>query len=1076
MDARKGTLTGPAEGWRPREKAGRYDFAAIEAKWQAYWEKNRTFRTLNPGEPGADASKPKFYVLDMFPYPSGAGLHVGHPLGYCATDIVTRYKRMRGFNVLHPMGFDAFGLPAEQYAIEHNVHPAVTTRKNIEMYRRQLKMFGFSYDWDREVSTCEPDYYRFTQWIFLRMFESWYDEECQWADTRGAKVTGRARPIADLLAELESGRWGVNTCLDIVRTKNAPGRREWSTISEVERRHTINRQRLAYEDEVPVNWCPVLGTVLSNEEVDNEGRSERGGHPVFRRPLRQWMLRITKYSERLIADLDPLDWPEAIKLMQRNWIGRSMGAEVAFPLADKWTIENGRWKHRERAKFEPEELCAEAFPDSIGIYTTRPDTLFGATYVVLAPEHELVSRITTPDRRAEVTAYVTASRNRSDLERTADTKEKTGVFTGAYAINPVNGWKIPIWVADYVLIGYGTGAIMAVPGGDTRDFEFACKFDLPIVAVVRPTASWIESRMKAMTEPLDQTAAAGFEQIAQEFPEHSTEIAEHREKSRNLSNQTRQMLHERVGSELLLKHYEQHPKAWGAAYVEEGVACNSPGTHPGKDHCSQSSGTGDPPLLKNSGTEVNVPGGVCELNGLATPEAKIKIIGWLERAGAGRAAVNYKMRDWVFSRQKYWGEPFPVLHDQKGETIALSDAELPLELPAMEDFKPTPCTGDACDLPEPPLGRAKHWITVERNGKKYRRDLNTMPQWAGSCWYYLRFVDPQNTSRFCGAEAERYWMPVDLYVGGAEHAVLHLLYARFWHKVLYDLGFVSTVEPFQKLFNQGMIQGFAFRDSRGLILRGDQVEEREAETYYHRETGEPVAKIVAKMSKSLKNVVNPDEIISEYGADTFRFYEMFMGPLDAAKPWNTRDVPGLFKLCQRVWRLVIDEETNELSAALTDEAPSADSLRMLHKTIKRVTEDIEHLKMNTAIAAIFDFVNHATPLTKRPRAIIEPFILVLAPFAPHLAEELWARLGHSKTLAYEPWPAWDEKLARDTEVEIAIQIGGKLRGHVTVPADADDKTMERAALSERRVMEALAGKTVRKVIVVKGRLVNIIAN
>jgi leucyl-tRNA synthetase len=1053
MTSKGNTDSAPATERHPREKRGRYDFAAIESRWQKYWEEEETFRTPNPDDPGFEPARPKFYILDMFPYPSGAGLHVGHPLGYCATDIVTRYKRMRGFNVLHPMGFDAFGLPAEQYAIEHNVHPATTTRKNIDMYRRQLKMFGFSYDWNREVATCDPSYYKFTQWIFLRMFESWYDDNCRWTDLSGREVIGRARPIKELIAELDSGRWGVDPKGNLLHDRNVPQRREWADLNAAERRAVLDRYRLAYLDEIPVNWCPALGTVLANEEVDNDGRSERGGHPVFRRPLRQWMLRITRYADRLLSDLDGLDWPEPIKLMQRNWIGKSTGAEVIFPLADKWCIENGRWKHRQQ-EIPERERTFQDFPDAIRVYTTRPDTLFGATYMVLAPEHPLVDEITKPDHRDEVSAYVRAARNRSDLERTADAKEKTGVFTGACAINPVNGREIPIWIADYVLMGYGTGAIMAVPGSDTRDFEFACKFDLPIQAVVRPTDDWIIERLNALTHPIDDAAQAGFDEITAQYPDLAEEIAATRKQCHNLSERTQRKLIEGVGVKLLVDHYAKHPRAWGASFDEPNVAVNSP---PNANH-------------------VNVPGGLCSLNDLPTDKAKQKITAWLEANGVGRAAVNYKLRDWIFSRQKYWGEPFPVLHGDDGETIGLPDDELPVELPPMEDFKPTPCIGEHCDVPEPPLGRAKEWVNVERNGKRYRRDLNTMPQWAGSCWYYLRFIDPHNTNRFCDATAEKYWMPVDLYVGGAEHAVLHLLYARFWHKVLYDLGFVSTCEPFQRLFNQGMIQSFAYRDRRGLNVLSDQVEERGPDHFVRKDTGEPVERIVAKMSKALKNVVNPDEIITEYGADTFRLYEMFMGPLDASKPWNTRDVPGLFKLCQRIWRLVVDEETGELSSALTDEPAVNESLRVLHKTIKRVSDDIENLKLNTAIASIFDFVNHATPLTKRPRAIIEPFVLLLAPFTPHLAEELWHRLGHGDSLAYEPWPKYDEALARDDEVEIAVQVSGKVRGRITIPADADDETVQQAALANERVTAALEGKTVRKVIVIKNRLVNIIAN
>jgi len=1038
------------ERWR---KPGRYDFSAIEKRWQAYWAQHGTFKTLNPGEPGADTGKPKYYILDMFPYPSGSGLHVGHPLGYCATDIIARYKRMRGFNVLHPMGFDAFGLPAEQYAIEHSVHPADTTRKNVDMYRRQLKMFGFSYDWDREVATCDPKYYRFTQWIFLQMYRSWFDASCRWTGPDGAAVVGRARSITELVEQLESGAWGVTASFELARERQTPGRREWSDLGESDRRKALDRQRLAFLDEVPVNWCPALGTVLSNEEVDNEGRSDRGSHPVFRRPLKQWMLRITEYCERLLSDLEGLDWPEPIKLMQRNWIGRSTGAEVVFPLAGKWRVDGGRWVHADGAVCATEKPDYDTMPDAIRVYTTRPDTLFGATYMVLAPEHELVERITTSDCRAAVAQYVAAARRRSELDRTADTKEKTGVFTGAYAINPVTGEHIPIWTADYVMMGYGTGAIMAVPSGDTRDFEFATKFGLPIPCVIKPTAEWMAQRLETMVAPLEQTASSGFDEVAAAFPELSESIAQSRQRSEGLNAKTLSVLRDRVGVDKLIEHYVRHCAAWGEAFTGEGEAVNSP----------------------SSNVTLNVVGAACDLNGAATPEAKKKITVWLEAHGLGRAAVNYKLRDWIFSRQKYWGEPFPVMHGEDGETVAMEDDELPVELPPMEDFKPTPSADDAETLPEPPLGRAKAWVRVERDGKVYKRDLNTMPQWAGSCWYYLRFLDPHNEARFCEPAAEKYWMPIDLYVGGAEHAVLHLLYARFWHKVLYDLGHLTTREPFQKLFNQGMIQGFAFKDARGVLVPHAEVEEPKPEKYVHAKTGKPVSRVIAKMSKSLKNVVNPDEIIDQYGADTFRLYEMYMGPLDASKPWNTRDVPGLFKLCQRIWRLVIDEETDELSAALCDDAPDEATLRMLHKTIKRVGEDLEQLKINTAIAALFDFVNHMTPLAKRSRSVIEPFVLVLAPFAPHLGEELWHRLGHEHTLAYEPWPAFDEAMTRDDEVEIAVQISGKVKARLMVAADADEKAIEAAALADERVVAATAGKTIRKVIVVKGRLVNIVA-
>jgi len=771
------------------------------------------------------------------------------------------------------------------------------------------------------------------------------------------------------------------------------------------------------------------------------------------------MLRITKYAERLLDDLDELDWPEPIKLMQRNWVGKSIGTEVVFPLADHCSQSPGAagsCGSGTRGTLTPTlslEGRGGGSADAIRIYTTRPDTLFGATYMVLAPEHPLVEKIATKEYRAEVVRYVEAAKRKSDMTRTTESKEKTGVFTGAYAINPVNGERIPIWIADYVLMGYGTGAIMAVPGSDERDFEFACAFDLPIVAVVKPTAEWIEERVTEMALGIDRAAAEGFAQVAREAPELAESIDEHRRKSEGLGDKTVSVLRDRVGVDQLVEHYVRHPKSWGSAFCEESTAVNSPATD----------------------VTTSVAGKVCALNGLSTSEAKKKITGWLESNGLGRATVNYKLRDWLFSRQRYWGEPFPVLHGEDGETIALGDEELPVELPPMKEFKPTPSAADAASLPEPPLGRAPAaWRQITRDGRSFRRDVNTMPQWAGSCWYYLRFIDPRNSDRFCDPAAERYWMPIDLYVGGAEHAVLHLLYARFWHKVLFDLGFVSTREPFRKLFNQGMIQGFAYRDRRGMIVGPDAVEERGEDRFVLKEGGEAVERIVAKMSKSLRNVVNPDEIIAQYGADTFRLYEMYMGPLETSKPWNTRDVPGLFKLCQRIWRLFVDESSGELSPVMTNDPPDAASRRALHKMIKRVTEDIEALKFNTSIAAMFDFVNVMTPLKQRSRAVLEPFVLVLAPFAPHLAEELWSRLGHAGTLAYETWPTFEEKLTRDEQVEIAVQVGGKIKSRVIVAAEADEASIQAAALADPKVVAAIGGKPIRKVIVAKGRLVNIL--
>jgi len=803
-----------------------YDPRVIEPKWQAYWEKNKTFKTSD------DFTKPKYYVLDMFPYPSGSGLHVGHPEGYTATDIVARYKRMRGYNVLHPMGWDAFGLPAEQHALNTGEHPRGFTDQNIANFRRQIKSLGFSYDWDREISTTDPDYYKWTQWIFLQLYK------------RG----------------------------------------------------------LAYMAEVPVNWCPALGTVLANEEVIN-GVSERGGHPVIRVPMRQWMLKITEYAERLLEDLEELDWPESIKEMQRNWIGKSEGAEVTF--------------------------AVDGHDATFTVFTTRPDTLFGATYCVLAPEHELVKRITTDDHRQAVEAYREAAARKSDLERTDLAKEKTGVFTGAYAINPVNGAKIPIWVADYVLGGYGTGAIMAVPAHDQRDWEFAKKFDLPIVEVVQ-------------------------------------------------------------GGDITKE-----------AYV------------------------GDGPHV-NSGF----------LDGLGNEEAKAKMIEWLEKEGKGRAKTTYRLRDWLFSRQRYWGEPIPILHLEDGTMKPVPEEDLPLLLPDLDEIKPTG-TGES------PLANATDWVnTVDpETGLKARRETNTMPQWAGSCWYYLRYIDPHNDKELVSKEKEQYWMPVDLYIGGAEHAVLHLLYARFWHKVLYDIGVVSTKEPFRKLVNQGMILG---------------------------ENGE-------KMSKSRGNVINPDDIVSEYGADTLRMYEMFMGPLEATKAWNTNGLEGIHRFLNRVWRLYVAED-GTLNPKITDEGGDEAFIRTWHRTIKKVTEDYENLRFNTAISQMMIFVNEAYKAEKLPRKAMNDFIQLLSPIAPHIAEELWERMGHGDTITYEPWPEYDEAWIADREIEIVIQVNGKIVERVMVAADATEEELERLAKESARVQELTSGKTVRKVIVVKGKLVNVVAN
>ncbi|EGL16186.1 MULTISPECIES: leucine--tRNA ligase [unclassified Paenibacillus] len=809
-----------------KEQQG-YNPQVIEPKWQKYWDDNQTFRTSD------EAGKPKFYALDMFPYPSGAGLHVGHPEGYTATDIVSRFKRMRGFNVLHPMGWDAFGLPAEQYALDTGNDPREFTKQNIENFRRQIKSLGFSYDWEREISTTDPEYYKWTQWIFIQLY----------------------------------------------------------------------KKGLAYVDEVPVNWCPALGTVLANEEVI-DGKSERGSHPVIRKPMRQWVLRITEYAERLLEDLEELDWSESIKDMQRNWIGKSKGAEVTFAIDG----HEG---------------------DSLTVFTTRPDTLFGATYCVLAPEHELVAKITASGQDADVKAYQEKAARKSDLERTDLAKEKSGVFTGAYAVNPVNGAKLPIWIADYVLAGYGTGAIMAVPGHDERDWEFAKQYDLPIIEVV------------------------------------------------------------------------QGGNVQEAAYDGEGPHVNSG-----------------------------------FIDGMGKEEAIASMIAWLEENGKGKGKVTYRLRDWLFSRQRYWGEPIPILHLEDGTMKTVPEDQLPLLLPQVEHIKPSG-TGES------PLANVEDWVnTVDpETGMKARRETNTMPQWAGSCWYYLRFIDPRNNDAICSPEKQKEWLPVDLYIGGAEHAVLHLLYARFWHKVLYDLGVVQTKEPFHKLVNQGMILG----------------------------------ENMEKMSKSRGNVVNPDDIVNEFGADTLRMYEMFMGPLEATKPWNTNGVEGSYRFLNRVWRLFVDEN-GALSGKISEDenAGGVAFKRTWHRTVKKITEDFEALRFNTAISQLMIFVNEAYKTEALPKTAVKHFVQLLSPLAPHIAEELWQKLGGTGSITYEAWPVYEEAWTVDDEVEIVVQVNGKIADRVKVAKDLDEAGMQELALGLDKVKELSAGKTVRKIIAVKGKLVNIV--
>jgi leucyl-tRNA synthetase len=881
-----------------------YNFTDIERKWQLFWEENKTFKTEN------DFSKPKYYVLDMFPYPSGAGLHVGHPEGYTATDIVSRYKRMKGFNVLHPMGWDAFGLPAEQYAIQTGTHPAVTTNNNCDNFRRQIKLLGLSYDWDREINTTDPGYFKWTQWIFIRLYNTWFDHKLQ-----------KGRPVSELPVPAEI---------------TAKGKEEVVKY--------INSQRLAYYGDAQVWYCNHCKIVCANEEVLMDGTHEKCGNPVKKKNLKQWMLRIPTYAERLLKGLDNLDWPEGVKDMQRNWIGKSTGAEVDFKIDGK--------------------------NEKIRVFTTRPDTLFGATYMVLAPEHSLVKEITTPDRMNEVNAYIDMAAKKSELDRTDLAKDKTGVFTGTYAINPVNGKKIPVWIADYVLTGYGTGAIMAVPAHDTRDFEFAKKFNLPVNCILDPKSA----------EPA---------------------------------------LREQV-----LKG--------DACWTEDGAYINSSDSNTGLD-----------------------------INGLNKEKGIQTITSWLEQTNQGVAKVNFKMRDWLFSRQRYWGEPFPVIHWEDGEVSLLSDEELPLQLPALEKYEPG-------DMGESPLANASDWLVVsDKNGRKGRRETNTMPQWAGSCWYYLRYIDPTNDKEPFSKALENYWMPVDLYIGGAEHAVLHLLYSRFWHKVLFDLGIVSTDEPYQKLFNQGMILAFAYETETGGKVASDLVEERDGK-YFHKETGEELKQIVAKMSKSLKNVVNPDDVVKQFGADSLRLYEMFMGPLEATKPWAENGVKGVSSFLGRVCRFFGNPEN------YFEGPEDLEVLKTLHKAIQKVGSDIENLSFNTGISQMMILNNLCIKKLKVTKSTAEIFVKLLSPFAPHLAEELWQFLGHNNTLAYEPWPVAENKYLEESNFNYPVSFNGKKRFDLELPVDLTQDEIEKAVLSNEASQKWLEGKTPKKIIVVNKRIINVV--
>ncbi len=882
-----------------------YNFHEIEKRWQKYWEDNKTFRTTE------DLSNPKkCYVLDMFPYPSGAGLHVGHPEGYTATDIYARHKRMKGYNVLHPIGWDAFGLPAEQYAIQTGTHPAITTKNNCDTFRRQIKELGLSYDWEKEINTTDPKYYKWTQWIFIRLFNTWFDEDLQ-----------KGRPISELKIPEKVSRLGKKE----VRTY-------------------VDSKRLAYFDNALVWWCPSCRIVCANEEVLNDGTHEKCGNPVEKKNLKQWMLRIPLYAERLLKGVDDLNWPEGIKDMQRNWIGRSTGAEVDFKI--------------------------EGLVENLTVFTTRPDTLFGATYMVIAPEHNLADKITTADNKEQVKEYIKLSSLKSDLDRTDLAKEKTGVFTGRYAINPVNNKRIPIWVADYVLTGYGTGAIMAVPAHDTRDFEFAVKFHLPVVCIQDPDVT---------------------------DPDQRNRIIE--------------------GNE---------------CWTEDGKYINSSDKLTGID-----------------------------IDGLNKEAGIAKIISWLESKNLGKAKVNFKLRDWLFSRQRYWGEPFPVIHWEDGEITVLDEHELPLELPKLEKYLPG-------ESGESPLANSEEWLQViDKNGRKGRRETNTMPQWAGSCWYYLRFIDPDNDNSIFDKTKEKYWMPVDLYIGGAEHAVLHLLYSRFWHKVLFDLGIVSTDEPYSRLFNQGMILAFAYENEAGAKVSADQVEERDGK-FYDTKNGSELRQIVAKMSKSLKNVVNPDEVVEKYGADSLRLYEMFMGPLDIMKPWDDRNVKGVFNFLGRVFRFFSNHEN------IITGTEDIEILKGLHKTIKKVEDDIENLKFNTAISEMMIFLNLVYKKEKVVKETALSFIKILSPFAPHVCEELWNLLGNDQSLAYEPRPNVIKEYLKEDFIEYPVSFNGRMRFKIMLPADMSKEEIIRNVLADQRSAKWIGTSVPSNIIVVPHKIVNVV--
>lgn len=955
---------------------GAYNFRDIEKKWREYWVSERTFRAHGPGDEGFDPGRPKFYMLDMFPYTSGDGLHIGHAKQYVASDVYARYKRNSGFNVLHPMGFDSFGLPAEQYAVEHNIHPQAYTEDNIQVITGQFQYLGLGYDWDRELATSRPDYYKWTQWIFLQLFGAWFDADFEWQDEAGVIQKGKARPIAELVSAFELGRELTDTDFAAIAVEDSV---EWGDLNEAQVHRVLNNYRLVYEEEAIVNWCPRLGTVLANEEVTHDGLSERGDYPVYRRPLRQWIMRITAYADRLLADLNAggmpdgkggnfaLDWPDALRRMQTNWIGRSEGAEVDFGVLSP---------------------NSDDVHGSLRIFTTRPDTLFGATFMVLAPAHPLLDpnsdSYNVPDSWPEGTpdswkgddpeneigpalAEYSRETERAELAKEREEKEKTGVFAGFYCVNPVNGAKLPAFSADYVSMDYGSGAIMAVPAHDDRDYAFAEKFGLDIIEVV------------------------------------------------------------------------QAPEGAGEkCYTGDGFSVRSP-----------EAGDGD-----------------YAITGLETPVAKRKIIADLVSTGKGEAAVNYKLRDWVFSRQHYWGEPFPLAHAPDGRTVTV---DIPVLLPEMEDFHPE--TSDSPDAPiRPPLGRAgDDWRMVDVNGDVYERELNSMPQWAGSCWYYLRFMDPQNGDVFCGDDQQKYFGPVDLYVGGAEHAVLHLLYSRFWHKVLYDLGHVATPEPFKKLYNQGMVTADAYADSRGVYVDIREVDVRDGEGY-DRGSGEKLTRIPGKMGKRYKNGLPPEEVGYEHGVDALRLYEVYMGPLDATAPWSMDGIRGMQRFLQRAWRnLVTEDRKPKVGGSLLPEIE-----QLMHQTIIRVTDHLEGLRFNTAIAALIELNNKITGMETLPEELYRNYVIMLSPFAPHLCEEIWEMLGEAPTICYVPWPEAKEELAAVDTIEMPVQVNGKMRAKFTVAADASQQEVQKLALQQENVVRHLGGNEPRKVIVVPGRMVNVI--